>query len=385
MGAKTSEKYIHLDLFRGVAAFMVLINHLRAIFYTDHGSAGDLGVTYDLIYFLSGFGHEAVMVFFVLSGFFISGNVLKQVNAGRWSWKHYLIQRGSRLWIVLVPALVFTAILDLSGMAICANTELYNGDTHNGVINYSISERSTPAIVLGNILFLQSIQIDTYGSNSPLWSLSYEFWYYILFPSLFFALRKNNNIRSRVLFLSIACIVFVLLGFKAGLYFGIWLLGFAGAVMHRRGLGANYFARHGVLAFHVVILLSALTAVRLKWLTTGGDLAVAATFLLVTLSCVHVNYELGDSYRRFCKGASAVSYTMYCFHLPFLVFINFAFMDGKRWAMGPESLAYGFGILLIALGYVVLCYNLFERWTAKARSVLADAFTPRDRSIVESA
>lgn len=327
-------------------------------------------MTYDLIYFLSGFGHEAVMVFFVLSGFFISSNVLKQVNANRWSWKHYLIQRGSRLWIVLAPALLFTAILDLSGLAISTNTELYNGDTHNGVINYSILERTTPGIFFGNILFLQSIQIDTYGSNSPLWSLSYEFWYYILFPSLFLAIRKNTNIRSRAVFLSIACSVFILLGFKAGLYFGIWLLGFAGAVMHWRGWGANYFARHGVLAFHIAIFLGALTAVRLEWLTTGGDLAVAATFLLVTLSCVYVKLELGDLYLRCCKGASAVSYTMYCFHLPFLVFINFALMDGKRWAINPGSLVYGFGMLLIVLGYVVLCYNMFERWTEKARSFL---------------
>ena len=35
---------------------------------------------------------------------------------------------------------------------------------------------------LGSMAFLQTIYIPTFGSNGPMWSLSNEFWYYIVFP-----------------------------------------------------------------------------------------------------------------------------------------------------------------------------------------------------------
>jgi hypothetical protein len=36
--------------------------------------------------------------------------------------------------------------------------------------------RSTPAVLLGNALFLQGILTPVFGTNIPLWSLSFEFW-----------------------------------------------------------------------------------------------------------------------------------------------------------------------------------------------------------------
>jgi peptidoglycan/LPS O-acetylase OafA/YrhL len=39
----------------------------------------------------------------------------------------------------------------------------------------SVALRSTVPVFLGNFLFLQSIVSPVFGSNGPLWSLSYEF------------------------------------------------------------------------------------------------------------------------------------------------------------------------------------------------------------------
>ena len=36
----------------------------------------------------------------------------------------------------------------------------------------------------GNLVFLQTILVPTYGTNALLWSLANEFWYYMLFPLL---------------------------------------------------------------------------------------------------------------------------------------------------------------------------------------------------------
>jgi peptidoglycan/LPS O-acetylase OafA/YrhL len=67
-------------------------------------------------------GHEAVMVFFVLSGFLVGGSVLKLMSRDLWSWNNYLIKRLTRLWIVLIPALLLGLALDLGGSHIFSGT-----------------------------------------------------------------------------------------------------------------------------------------------------------------------------------------------------------------------------------------------------------------------
>lgn len=56
-------------------------------------------------------GYQAVMVFFVLSGYFISLSILKTIRKDMWCWIDYLIRRITRLWIVLIPALFLTFII----------------------------------------------------------------------------------------------------------------------------------------------------------------------------------------------------------------------------------------------------------------------------------
>jgi peptidoglycan/LPS O-acetylase OafA/YrhL len=104
--------YVHLDMARGLAAWAVVFGHLRNIFFQDYQAIASKSsnLIIKTAYFLSGFGHEAVIVFFVLSGFFITRSIMMAEQRGRWSWKWYLSQRLTRLWIVLIPALIMTAV-----------------------------------------------------------------------------------------------------------------------------------------------------------------------------------------------------------------------------------------------------------------------------------
>src|SRR5690349_12335860 len=87
---------IYLDLVRALAAFFVVLDHAPTLF--------------DLPW-IPRWGHQAVIVFFVLSGYVIS-NVAdtRETDARR-----FLIARLARLWSVLVPAAILILAVMLSG------------------------------------------------------------------------------------------------------------------------------------------------------------------------------------------------------------------------------------------------------------------------------
>src|SRR6202030_2366669 len=80
----------------------------------------------EVLYFLTGFGHQAVMVFFVLSGFLISSSVMSSQMSGTWSWRDYAINRSSRLYVVLIPGLLFGLLWDKLGSSLFSSTGIYS-------------------------------------------------------------------------------------------------------------------------------------------------------------------------------------------------------------------------------------------------------------------
>src|ERR1700674_2641061 len=100
-------------------------DHLRALFFVDFPRVQDASLLVKIIYFFTGFGYQAVVVFFVLSGFLISSAILKRETSGTWSWRDYAIDRSSRLWVVLIPGLLFGLLWDKLGSSYFAGTGLY--------------------------------------------------------------------------------------------------------------------------------------------------------------------------------------------------------------------------------------------------------------------
>lgn len=93
----TKQKSIYFDLLRGVAAILVMLGH----FADTRFSGGKL-------YFLDYFLHDAVIIFFVLSGYIIAYIADQRDNSSI----DYIINRLSRLYSVILPALLLTFILD---------------------------------------------------------------------------------------------------------------------------------------------------------------------------------------------------------------------------------------------------------------------------------
>jgi len=171
-----------IDLFRALAALAVLYGHGRTLFLKSVTPTETLSFLSRVLYFLSGYGHTAVVVFFVLSGFLVGGAVIRAVREERWSWSRYAIQRGTRLYVVLIPALFLTVAWDYAE-GVQSEGLVPNDDTAVAIISSStIRENTSPTIFAGNLAFLQTIVVPPLGSNPPLWSLANEFWYY---PSCF--------------------------------------------------------------------------------------------------------------------------------------------------------------------------------------------------------
>jgi peptidoglycan/LPS O-acetylase OafA/YrhL len=100
---------VHFDLLRGLAAFFVLFEHWRNLFFVDYPHITAYRLPFAVFYALASAGHQSVIVFFVLSGYFIGGTVFRSVERNQWAWSSYLLRRLVRLWTVLIPPFSFAS------------------------------------------------------------------------------------------------------------------------------------------------------------------------------------------------------------------------------------------------------------------------------------
>lgn len=181
---------VYLDLVRFLAACEVIL------FHSNRRSLAAFHVP------LADWGHEAVIVFFVLSGF-----VIPYVTAARENDPvAYSASRISRIYSLALPTVLLTPILDGIGRSL--NLAAYDGSPFDWWI----------VRMLGSLTFLNDtwfLSIQSF-SNVPYWSLNYEVWYYVLFGIWAFGGRHRKPLLAAV------CL---LIGPKVLLLAPIWLLG----------------------------------------------------------------------------------------------------------------------------------------------------------------
>ena len=154
-----SHRQPFLDLARGLAALAVLAGHLRSFVFVDLPDVQNHNTVTSAFYALTGLGHQAVMVFFVLSGFLIGNSVRQAAMRGDWSWRRYAIQRLTRLWVVLLPALLITAALDHLGVLL-GHRDFFAGEMegrfNSGPASAAGGADWSVSTLAGNALFLQT-------------------------------------------------------------------------------------------------------------------------------------------------------------------------------------------------------------------------------------
>lgn len=226
-----------LEAARGAAAFYIALGHL----------IGDQqGIAPGVRLALS-FGQEAVILFFLISGFVIHWS---SANKPELSFGDYLQARVLRIY----PLLLLTL-----GVA--------------GVIAYlhsSADPRFSWGTLLGNVFMLQDwgvikpgVWVEPYAGVLVLWSLSYEWWFYLLYFPI--ARRIPAHMQSRII--AVLCGSQALVYFwqpnqlsRYLVYFSIWWVGveLARAFMNRTSLNLRTLSLpFGTVTFVFIILAAA--------------------------------------------------------------------------------------------------------------------------------
>jgi peptidoglycan/LPS O-acetylase OafA/YrhL len=363
----------------------VMLGHVRGLFFVDFPFLTNKSIAYRLLYAATGFGHQAVMIFFVLSGFFIGTSVIDSVNAQRWSWRVYLVNRLTRLQLVLFPALVLGAVWDQIGMRIPQAAPFYYGGLYKYFLP-SVALRSTTPAFLGNLFFLQSVLSPVFGSNGPLWSLSYEFWYYILFPALMLAAASWMGVRNRSLYVCLAGLLSWFIGPQISLYFLIWLAGaLVGRLRH-----IEWLKLPGPQAF-LPIVAGLLLAGVMAWGRTNkfasemlADYSIGVSFALWLYTLIHGTREdVSFSYAKTAKTLSGFSYTLYLTHFPLLLLLRGLFDPQGGWQPDLKHLLYALGIALLMLTYAYVVAEFTEARTTIVRRRLLQSWTPRAKEMAQ--
>lgn len=355
-----------LDALRGVAALLVCIGHWRNLLFIDYPQLQLHRRLFYVPYAMCTMGHQAVIVFFVLSGYLVGGHVLRALDTGKWSWRTYLVQRGVRLWIVLLPALILGGILDFSAIHLHLAPALYAGQVYNHVTS-NVHHTLTWSALLGNIFFLQTIATTVFGSNGALWSLANEFWYYLIFPLGLLAIRGPYSIPARIA-MGIACLA-VTYGVGAGIamLLLVWLLGALLAVLPvwKTTAWMRWLA--------LVLYCPFFAAVGRKHITgpIPEDYALGiATFALLYILLGAREAASGQWYEQPSRTMAGFSYTLYLVHTPMLMLLTALLAGESRWLPDIRHIAVALVVLLFVIGYAYLVAKATEFRTAQVRDWL---------------
>lgn len=340
--------YAYMDAARFVLAGIVAFAHAWHLLIADHDSHSASWA--GLGYFVAGFSHASVIMFFVLSGYWIARSLESRFARG-WSWRAYLSTRLSRLWLVLIPALVIGGALDIVGTFIL-KTPTHLGLTDTYVLRTNVAANLSWQTWLGNLVFLQEILVHPLGTNGPLWSLAWEWWFYLVYPALLLAWRSRRPHWSLLLLAVMVWHPILLLGFAC------WLLGVLVYALERRDAFPAFLYRPAAMSATLALWLVVLFYVR-AFPFPGWELAVALAFapFLATLLAQRPAYPRRfDAAARFGRQAS---FSLYLTHFPILAMIAGVAVGPARLVPSAGSLA----LVLLSFVFVVLYARGFAALT----------------------
>lgn len=337
-----------IDALRALAVLPVILFHLRPAWLPG----GFLGVD----------------VFFVISGFLITGIILRELSAGEFSFRNFYARRIRRILPALFLMLAVVSVLWFW------RHPLDFGD---------VSQLTRGVVLLKANLQIEGMVGDYWGAAAqaqPLlhtWSLAVEEQYYLVFPLFLWAVFRLSAGRcsawplALVGFGSLAAFLYMGVHAAETAFYSTFTRGWellAGSVAavsqwRRREVGpdaARADDRSGVVGLILVAaayLLPAWVGGARQW---GPLLAVAGAVLFLGGLRGHV-----AGYAWLCRPPllfiGTISYSLYLWHWPVVVFFGLTYMAA---ADSPASIAWQAG-LIFAAGF--LSHRYVEESTRRWR------------------
>ncbi|WP_273036639.1 acyltransferase family protein [Massilia timonae] len=224
-----------------------------------------------------------------------------------------------------------------------------------------------------------------FGGNFPLWSLSNETWYYVLFPLLVMLFRTQSTFHRLLILLAVAAIVH-LLNEAILLYFSIWLLG---AAFSRVRIECGPFLRWalflGLVAAAVFIRLKGKSHIAVDSFVQYLLFSLIFVFFLSSMQFQRARGRLTDWLNRIGRFFSEFSFTLYVLHIPFMAALLHVASpilgEGRLDPNRPLHLLVYLVLYLVLVAGAYLFHLPFEANTYRVREWLKTVLYARGRPV----
>lgn len=375
-----NKRITQLDSLRGLAALTVVMHHFfistnvfnGSTYYDTYLIVKCLKYTpLSIIYA----GHEAVILFFILSGFVLS---LPYLNDKKQSYSTFLIKRLCRLYIPCIISVL---------LAILAKECFYRGHftTLNSWTNSMWTCKFSLSNIINHILLLKDFDV-AHGYNPILWSLIIEIRISLIFPLLVIVTKKVKPV-----IIGIICFIFIVLSIELQKYFNMDSLSnyFAtfyyipmfiiGILLAKyKGLLINYCKKiTGVFKYMVFIIglcfyiyPNILPDLKLLHKCVFNDYFTgfgSCIFIIVSLSWIKISNLLS---KKSMVYLGKISFSLYLFHfIVQMTLLNILYNYLPIWFI--YILSFIFSILIASLSYMFI-----EKPSIALGKYLSKKFTP---------
>jgi peptidoglycan/LPS O-acetylase OafA/YrhL len=303
-------KISKIEALRGFAAIYVLIHHFN------------LGEGTWLKYLLQQ-GQVAVIMFFIVSGFVLNLSNRDQIYSGKINFKRYFIKRFKRIYPVLFFSMLlayFTACLAQSKF-----------------VTFNWKEFAANLINIQDLARHPGYWYEAFAGNTPLWSLSYEWWFYMLF----FPLVKFVKFEyQRYIALGVSIIGYLsytLFPNQISIileYFILWWSGVEIAqswkskkLFELNNLTFLYFSLFTLLCLQLIRVYIYRDNLQISYYPVINCLHSTFALLLITVGLIWYKFKFWgfDKSIGYFKFFGPISYSIYLFHYPLVMKYVFPF------------------------------------------------------------
>ena len=304
-----SKYFAQIDGLRAISVILIILYHYKIPFFD--------------------FGYLGVDIFFVISGFLITGLLQDEKNLKK-NKINFFISFISRRFLRLFPTLLIVVILSYIASIVLIPSDNFK--------DFAQSAGSSLFFISNFLFFLETGYFDQSSNLKPLlhtWSLSIEFQFYILFSFFSIFVFKFNK---KIIFISNILIIFLSIFFLFNFnisrdlffyltQFRLWeiLVGSTSFFVFNKFKEKCKYSIYPIIII-VVLLFAAILSLKVyNFFNLSLILIVLLTFIFLILLNNQYIVNLFSKSKLVYLGK--ISYGLYLFHYPIYVFCNYYFLN----------------------------------------------------------